>query len=86
MTCNCKDGIEAKLTERFKAQAPEATDHGVTLQGYGYCMSATITNRAYMPYKTTAEFPLKKGGTKVKSTTGSMFFNYCPFCGVKVPA
>lgn len=82
--CECRKDIESRLTERFVGQAPQATEHKVTLQGYAYILGATVSERPYMEYKATAVHPLKKGGTKAKSETGSMLFNFCPFCGVKL--
>jgi len=81
--CDCRKNLEAKLTERFKQMSPDATGHKVALQGYAICLGETLHSRSFMPYKATAEFPLKKGGTKVKSELGNMFFSHCPFCGEK---
>lgn len=84
LTCNCRAEIEAKLTERFKAQSPEATDHSVSLEGYGFGISdGGVVVRAMLPYGATATFPLKKGGSKRKTVKGNMIFSYCPFCGMK---
>jgi len=81
--CNCKKELEEKLTERFKGASPEAADHSVKLQGYGFVIIGnTMKHRGYMEYKTFANVTLKKGGLKSKKTTGSMFFSFCPFCGV----
>lgn len=83
--CNCKSDIEARLLERFKTTSPEATDHGVTLQGYALVIvDNRMGSRPYMPFKTTASYPLKKGGSKVKVVSQNMMFNYCPFCGKSV--
>lgn len=83
MNCNCKKELEEKLTERFKAQSPEASNHGVSLYGYGFCLTGNrMESRGYMEVKATATYPLKKGGVKTKTTNQSMFFSYCPFCGV----
>lgn len=83
--CTCKKDIEARLLDRFKASAPDATDHGVELQGYGLVVTDhALESRPYMPFKATANYPQKKGGSKVKTTTQSMMFNYCPFCGKSV--
>lgn len=84
MNCNCKKELEEKLTERFKATAPEATGHGVSLQGYGFAIVGdAMKSMGYMEVKATANYPLKKGGSKNRVTTQNMFFSFCPFCGVK---
>jgi len=84
--CDCRTNLEAKLLERFKQQKPRATGHGVSLQGYAICLGEKVSRRPFMPCKTTASYPLKKGGEKVKSETLNMFFSYCPFCGEKEPS
>ena len=84
-TCNCRKDIEAKLLERFKLSAPDASEHGVTLQGYSLVIeTAGLFSKPVMPYKTSAIYPLKKGGTKLKTVTGNMILNYCPFCGARL--
>lgn len=84
-SCECRKNLEAQLTERFKGKFPEATDHDVKLEGFGFAIIGNrMTMRPCMPYKAGATHALKKGGTKWKAETGSMFFSYCPFCGVKV--
>lgn len=83
--CNCKSDIEARLLERFKGTAAEATDHGVVLQGYGLVIVENrMESRPYMPFKASARYPLKNGGSKVKTSSQNMMFNYCPFCGKSV--
>jgi hypothetical protein len=81
--CDCRKNLEDRLKELFAHKNPDGSGHRVELQGFSICLGETVSIRAFMPYKTTAEFPLKKGGTKIKSGTGNMFFNYCPWCGVK---
>jgi hypothetical protein len=84
LTCNCRTELEAKLTERFKANNPDASGHKVDLQGYGFgIVNNTMVMQGCMTYKAAATFPIKKGGTKYKTQTGNMIFSYCPFCGVK---
>ena len=84
--CTCNADIAAKLEARFKEAQPEATDHNVRLQGYGFSiLGNSMVLRPFMPYKATAVYPLKKGGTKEKTVTGNMIFSYCPFCGSKFP-
>lgn len=81
--CDCRAKIEKQLTDRFKETSPEASKHVVKLEGYTICIGEKLTVKGYMPYKATADFLLKKGGVKAKSTTGHMVFSYCPFCGEK---
>lgn len=78
--CNCKKDIEKQLLDRFKAQAPEATGHGVELLGYGFVLGKNIVQKGAMDIKQTATFPLKKGGVKEKTTKQNLMFTYCPFC------
>jgi hypothetical protein len=86
--CTCRKDLEAKLTERFKQQSPEANGHAVSLQGYGYTMSGnSMAERGYMPAEATAQYPVKKTGDfKAKTIRQNMFFSFCPFCGEKVAA
>lgn len=82
--CNCKTEIEAGLAERFKAAKPEATDHSVTLEGYGFSIvNGVVTMKPFMPYTARAEYPRKAGGTTTKKLKGTMVFSFCPFCGTK---
>lgn len=82
--CDCRKDLEEKLTDRFVENAPTATDHSVTLQGYGF---AIVDNKMlcvpYMEASATAVYPLKNGGTKKKTLKQNMFFSFCPFCGAK---
>ena len=83
MSCNCKTELEIKLTERFKEKVPEASNHAAKLQGYGFAIiDNSMKSMGYMEVKNTADYPLKKG-SKSKTTTMSMYFSYCPFCGEK---
>jgi len=82
--CNCKADLEAKLLERFKEHSPEATEHGVSLQGYTLLIEDNRLRQAgYMTAAASALYPLKKGGTKLKKITQNMIFTFCPFCGEK---
>ena len=84
MSCTCKKDIESRLLDRFKEQSPEASEHTAYLQGYGI---AIVENKmqqlGVMAIELSASFPMK-GGTlrKRKKIKQTMFFNYCPFCGV----
>jgi hypothetical protein len=85
MSCNCKQEIEEKLTERFKAATPDARDHKVTLDGYGFgVVDNVMVMQPYFNYTGFSYVPLKKGGEKPKKVTGNMIFSFCPFCGVSL--
>lgn len=84
-SCDCQQRIEEKLLDRFKLSATDASDHCVELQGYALLfVDSGVISKPVMPYKTSAIYPLKKGGTKQKTVTANMIFNYCPFCGVSL--
>lgn len=84
MKCNCRKDIEEKLTERFKASTPDARDHKVILDGYGFgIVNNTMVMQPYFSYTAFSYVQLKKGGEKPKKVTGNMIFTYCPFCGEK---
>lgn len=81
--CDCKSRIEEKLLARFKEQSPEATGHEVELKGYGFFLGNSVTIKGVMPIEAKADFPIKKGGIKSKTSKQNMAFSYCPFCGIK---
>ncbi len=84
MTCDCKSVIEAQLLANFEKATPDATDHGVTLQGYGIRFVANTAELAgFMPYEAQAAHLKKDGGVRVKKLKGNMMFSFCPFCGEK---
>lgn len=84
MTCNCKTSIEAKLVEHFKRREPRAQNVGAELKGYGMTLGNTLEIVPCMEIAIQADMPLVKGSTKRKKITQTMFFTYCPFCGVKL--
>ena len=84
LNCGCRKELEAKLTERFKDQKPEGTDHSVSLDGYGLGITSTgVVVNGMMPYRAEATFTSKAGKTSRKTIKGNMIFSYCPFCGKK---
>lgn len=85
--CDCRADLEAKLLQRFEAQQPDLSGHKVSLQGYGFVvLENSMRMRPYMEYAATADHPVKKtGGTKPKTTRGTLTFSFCPFCGTKFP-
>ena len=85
MKCDCKTKIEAELLEKFKAKLPDAEDHSVELQGYGFAIvGSTMELRGYLPIAGGANHKPKTGAVwKWKKHKGMMAFSYCPFCGEK---
>lgn len=85
MACNCQSKISEKLLERAKQAYPEASRGDVNLEGYGIGIGADMDLKtvAFMPYTYSADFPVKKGGVRGRRIKSRMFFNYCPFCGVR---
>lgn len=82
MNCNCKSTVEAQLLERFKAAEPNASEHRVSLHGYGLAIvNNTLELRGCMEVKASAKHSTKTGTTRVKKQTQIMGFSYCPFCG-----
>lgn len=80
--CDCRKDITTKLLERFKTEHPEASGHGVDIlnAGINFTTGGAVY---YAPVEYRAVYPLKKGGTKLRTTKGSMVFSHCPFCGVR---
>lgn len=86
MSCNCRDDIEKKLLDRFKAQQLDATEHLVTLAGYTFVIvDGDMVETGYMPFALEAVYSLKNGKTKRKTSRHNMIFSYCPFCGERYP-
>lgn len=83
--CNCSTEVQKRLLDSFIKQAPEATGHEAELQGYGLVVVGNkMVVRGFMPVEVSANYRLKKGGTKYKVQKGNMmFFTFCPFCGEK---
>lgn len=85
--CACQSDIEARLLKRFVEQSPEATAHNATLMGYALIYNDNgLVSKGCMPIEFTAVHPLKKGGSKSKTSKQNMIFSFCPFCGVKYPS
>lgn len=86
MNCNCKAELEAKLTERYAKQHPDAKNHQVTLGGYGIAVIGNeMVRRGAEPITATADHRVKSSGIyKPKTVRSSMFWSFCPFCGKSV--
>jgi hypothetical protein len=83
MTCDCRTLIEEKLLARFIGLAKDASDHHVSLTGFAMFLGEEIQEKGYMEIETTALYPLKKGGSKVRVSKQRMGFTFCPFCSKK---
>lgn len=85
--CECKKEMEDKLLANFKEKAPGAKGHAVELTGYTFVINRKTLIPGIMPFMTLearAEFPLKKGGSKMKKYKENMLLSFCPFCGEKL--
>lgn len=83
MQCTCRKDITEKLLAHFKSQSPEASHHTLSLTGYTLVIGEQLEEKGCMGIEATAEFPLKKGGSKEKKIKQNMIFTFCPFCGTK---
>ena len=85
--CNCKKEIEKNLVGRVKEHDQEAKNHSVELMGYTLVVTASLglQMKGCMETTYTADFPMKKGGYKQRKRVQNIVFNYCPFCGEKLP-
>jgi len=84
MNCKCREVIEKELHKKFIKGNPLIKDGKTTLDGFGF----SISKKGMASIQSTvaefeAEFPLKKGGFKIKKLKQSIIFTYCPFCGKK---
>jgi hypothetical protein len=87
MNCNCKKEIELKLLENYTKANPTAKEPDVSIQGYGFVIIGSgLQERGFLPVDSKAKFPTKAGVLKPKTTKQSMFWSFCPFCGVSATA
>lgn len=83
--CKCRTDIEAQLIKRAEAEYPNAEDHCVELQGYGFAIvGQKLLCLPLMPYVTAMKVAGKGGIAKTKKVKSSMIFSFCPFCGVNL--
>lgn len=83
--CNCRSEIEAKLLDRVKEQAPEASRaHKAELQGFVFGLTDKgITMRNGLTAAAEWEQRNKAGDFKLKKVKQSVRGTYCMFCGEK---
>ena len=79
MTCTCTRDNERRVGERVSQKLGVAVE--VTAQCVAICMTEDLTpvERSFMPYSLKADKPGYRKGKDM-----SVFFSYCPWCGVKV--
>lgn len=81
MTCNCVRDNEARLAEHYGKQL--GVPATAKAKNVAFVFGDEVSERAYLPYAIKANKP---GFSSIKGKEISMFFSFCPFCGVKVEA
>ena len=87
--CDCRNRIEAMLTEHHAQQTPSARDHKAVLMGYGIKITRDLgmAESVFMPAELRSTVTVKKtGAEKRKVDKINMHFSHCPFCGEKYPS
>lgn len=82
--CDCENTNKQKLEMRARETLPDAK---VKLDGYRLVFARNTNDmiiRPSMPYTVRYTHTFKNGRTTQKKETGTLFFNYCPFCGEKI--
>lgn len=84
--CNCEKELRAALLQKLEEMHPEATDHYVNLPDYTLVLGNPSRWVGKMRVDMTVVVPMRKNSElyKSKKIKHSLFFSYCPFCGVAV--
>jgi hypothetical protein len=77
MSCNCVRDNEARLAEHYTKQLGIAAK--AEAKNVAIVFGGGVSERPYLPYAIKADKP---GWRSAKGKEISMFFNFCPFCGV----
>lgn len=77
MTCNCVRDNEVRLTEYYTEQL--GVPAKAEAKNVAFVFGSGLSERPYLPYAIKADKP---GYKSAKGREISMFFNFCPFCGV----
>jgi hypothetical protein len=77
MPCNCVRDNEARLAEHYTKQL--GVPAKAEAKNVAIVFGSGLSERPYMPYAIKADKP---GWKSAKGKEISMFFNFCPFCGV----
>lgn len=77
MTCNCVRDNEQRLAEHYAKQLGAPCT--AAAKNVAIVFGSDVSERAYLPYAIRADKPGYRGA---KGKEISMFFNFCPFCGI----
>ncbi len=90
MTCKCRAEIEDMVLKAFIAESPDKENHKVNLEGYHLLSTkaeegkpSEWVSRCAATVERKLTYKTKAGKPKDKVEKVSVFFSYCPFCGVK---
>ena len=84
MACNCKKDIEKRVTDRYAQDLIDSKDVSASLTGYAFTFDAGVSMKPYMPIEVSHTKSSKAGVDRKRTEKVSMFFNFCPFCGVSL--
>lgn len=81
--CECKEDLERRLEERFKADLPDGyRNYDARLGCYGLTLGQSLSLAFLVPYTGDVDVPKKTGGgMKRQKIKSSIKARYCPFCG-----
>lgn len=84
--CDCEKELRAKLLQKLEEMHPEAKDHYVNLPDYALVLGNPSRWVGKMRVDMMVVVPMRKNSElyKSKKIKHSLFFSYCPFCGVAV--
>lgn len=81
MSCNCIRENEALVAKHYSnTLGVHATAEA---KNVAFVLGGDVSERAYLPYAVKADKPGFRGA---KGKEVSMFFSFCPFCGVRIEA
>jgi hypothetical protein len=81
MSCNCVRDNEERIAEHYTKVLGVPATATVKNIAWGIGGDGGITEAAYLPYLVKADKP---GFKSAKGKEVSMFFSFCPFCGVSL--
>jgi hypothetical protein len=81
MACNCVRDNEKLVAEHYTKQLGVPATAKIKNIAWGIGGNNDVTEAAYLPYLVKADKPGFRGA---KGKEISMFFSFCPFCGVSL--